>query len=55
MKKIFALLILFILASCVEAGKFPPNRERLHRIGGTAENSGFCQENPDRCVGEVPW
>lgn len=52
MKKCLLLLAILILASCVEVGKFPEKRVKLHNMGN---EDGYCEKNPSRCVEGVQW
>lgn len=51
MKK-YILLLLLLLSAC-EAGKFTPQRNRLHNMG----REGICEQNPSRCIEgtNIPW
>jgi hypothetical protein len=53
MKKLIALLLLFILGACsIHAGDFKENRTKIHDLG---QDEAYCKANPDRCIKNVPW
>lgn len=54
MKKIGMFVLLLLVTACVEAGKFPENREKLHRMG-TEQQQDYCKQNPDRCIKGIQW
>ena len=49
-KKFFVVALLLLLTAC-EAGKFTPERNRLHEMG----REGICEQNPKRCIDGVAW
>jgi len=46
MKNIVIIFLFLIVLSACEAGKFTPQRNRLHTIG----RENICQQNPYRCI-----
>lgn len=54
MKKTVLFLLVLMICGCVEVGKFPEHRERLHNLG-TENDKAFCEQNPDRCYNGIPW
>lgn len=55
MKKITILgLILLFLSACntFVAGNWRKERKELYEYNNSAK---YCQQNPDRCVNNVPW
>ena len=55
MKKLILLLVLFSVCGCSNvfvAGDWRKERKELYDYNNDAK---YCQENPDRCVNNVPW
>lgn len=54
MKKILLLFLLFLNTSCTifEAGRLTEERKKLFNKNNDKE---FCDQNPDRCVNNIPW
>ncbi|MBR3502240.1 MAG: hypothetical protein IKO06_04970 [Alphaproteobacteria bacterium] len=56
MKKILILMILVLVSGCqkhvFEAGHVKKERQELYDYNNDEK---YCRENPDRCVGNVPW
>lgn len=49
----FFLAIAVILGLCAcEAGKVSKERQHLYDY---KNNQEYCDQNPDRCVNNVPW
>lgn len=46
MKNIIIALFFITLLTACEAGKFTPQRNRLHTMG----REGICEKNPSRCI-----
>jgi len=53
MKKIIFMLFLFVFIVACEAGKFTPQRNRLHNMG----REDTCSRNPSLCIEgtNIPW
>ena len=54
MKKLYLLVLISFLCSCVEVGNFPAKRQKLHNMN-TGQEDGFCEMNRERCTHGVPW
>ena len=54
MKKIYILLLISFMCSCVEVGNFPAKRQKLHNMN-TGQEADYCQKNPQRCIEGVAW
>lgn len=46
MKKIIICFCLIAFLAACEAGKFTPERNRLHNLG----RENVCEKNPQRCI-----
>jgi len=50
MKILSALLVLFALSACVEAGTISDGRRTSYE-----EPADYCQKNPTKCLNGVSW
>ncbi len=50
MKKIAVLFLICLLAACVKAGEFSPERHAQYEQG-----KPDCSKTPERCIKGVPW
>ena len=54
MQKIILLMFVLMLNACssMQAGKFRQERDELYHY---TNDTQYCQQNPERCVNNIPW
>lgn len=50
MRHLFVLILIVILAGCVKAGEFTPERHAQYELGHPD-----CEKTPERCINGIPW